>query len=273
MPRDLEHLIKADGNAGSSGQSFLNHVTGAAAGVKLSDYNIPGVTFAGEPVDDAGTYADNTLFNITATISRNPQAFNIQRNVSGAWSFTPQDPPGGVTAALESFSADGSPAGATHALGVRLRGPYGTSPVPNFSNSQPTFAADANPHHVRFSVSIASAGGGSHFITTQAAYVPDIGPFNPTLTTNWTCYIAARATTTTDYQLQWRTAASGGGTLLSTAATFDLDSPEFAGIYPTTDDGLLPAESVTIYLRYRLAGAVDWIEHGAVTFTDPRDPE
>ena len=276
MPRTLQELIVASGNAGSSGQSFLGHVLGAAAGVESDDYLITAVGFTGEPDPDApGGYPDNTLFNVTATFTRAAQAYRIQRNTSAAWSL-PIAGGAGATATVETFSAAGSPSGATHALGIRVRGAYGGSPTVGASGAQPAALEPAvpasDPWPVRWTATVTGGGSGQSSLTISPSYAPDLGGFNPALAgASWPLVVNNRGWNASAFEFEWHS-TSAFNSLVSSAAVFDLLS---SALYPSSSLGLLPGESITLYLRYRQVGAGSWTSFGgtgAVTYTDPRPP-
>jgi hypothetical protein len=80
MPYTLFHLIKASGNAGTSGQSFRNHVTGAASGTKMSDYKISTANYAGEEPTTEFPYNHGEVFNMTLTFNgQGNHAHHIKR--------------------------------------------------------------------------------------------------------------------------------------------------------------------------------------------------
>lgn len=274
MPRTIRELIIAGGHDGSSGQSFLGHVPGAASGVESDDYLITAVGFTGEPDPDApGGYPDNSLFNITATLTRAAQAYRIQRNVSAAWSFPLTVGGAGASATLESFSAGGSPSGATHALGLRVRGAYGGSATVGASGEQPEAlepgSPTTDPWPVRWTASVSGGGSGQSSLTIAPAYAPDLGGFNaPLVGASWPLTVDNRAWSAAAFEFEWH-ATSGYDSLVSSAAQFDLTS---SGLYPSSSLGLLPGESLTLYLRYRLIGAGSWTNYGAVGYSDPRPP-
>ncbi len=281
MALTLKQLIIASGNAGTSGQSFLNHVTGAASGTKMSDYVCSGITFTGEPVDDLGSdYASNTLFNIVATIARGSKFYHIQRNVVGAWSFTI---PGEATASatVDAFSAAGSPTGATHNIDLRIRGKKNGSPT-NTPTADQTGSppADHVPWAVTYNGTPGSLGGtGTTSLTINWQYTPDTGSFNSVKMGSWTGPFLNRGyDIDVDFDYEWRSADSGGGTLMSTARTFTLTGDTGRLIYSGSDDGLINNGSAdnecTIYFRWRIktssGGSGSWTNYGAVYYHDER---
>lgn len=268
MPRDLQSLLVAGGALGVSGEDFLSDVPGAAAGVEMDDYEITGASFSGNPLDDiVGGYSSNHLFSIVASISRNSKASLIQRNLTTAWSFSVTGG-SGASATKESFVSGGG--GATHTIGVRVRGATGGTPNVTGSTSQPDFATDSDPHYVRFSAVGSSSGAGQSALTLHATYSPDLGGFNPQIAASWPFTMDDRALTTSDFQFQWRTASGGGGTLVSSSAAFDLTN---SALYPSVPEGLLPGESITLYLRWRVGSSGSYTEEGPITCNDPRPPE
>lgn len=274
MPGQLREAIIASGNAGTSGQSFRNHVTGAVSGAKLSDYKLTAVAFSGQPTTGGGPYPAEQTFAITATFTRNSRAHNIQRNVSAAWQLTVTEP--GTEVALESFSSNGSPSGASHTLNIRVKGKQtgspSVSPVATQPGSEP---ASGVPWAVQWTCNFSGLGGtGTTAFDITWSYDPDTSTFSPTLTNVWSATFGNRGyDENADFDFEWRTADSGGGTLISTARQFTLTS-DSNSIYPSDINGLLNAETATLYLRWRIkttsGGNGTWNNYGAVACTDPR---
>lgn len=272
MARDFRSLCVACGVTPAPGVNAVAHIPGWDSLTDMASYLIPSVAYSGEPVPEVAV-SDNTLFNITATIERGGKAYLIQQNTAGRWSFSFPVGGTGVAATLESFSASGSPAGATHNLGLRLRSPYGGGASVSASLTQPTALQPADPFTdpwpVRLSASLSGTGGGSSLVTLVPAYVPDLGGFNPTLNAlQWSFTMNHRAWSSSDFEVQWH-ANSGYSSLVSSLFSEDLTA---SSVYPTNTMGLLPGETLTLYLRYRLIGASSWTNHGAVTRVDSRDP-
>lgn len=268
----LQRLIIASGGVGVPGESFRNDVTGAASGARMSDYRLTAVGFSGEPAPEL-TYDDNDLFNVTATFTRGSRAHHIQRNVSAAWAVSIIGGPTGASATVETFTANGSPLGASHSLGIRVRAPYGGSPAISGNLTQPAALEpadpDADPWPVRLTFSVGGGGTGTTAMTLEPLYVVDAGAFNTALTDAWPMTINNRSWSTSDYECEWH-GNSGFTDLLSTSATYDLTN---SALYPSVPEGLFGGEEITVYLRYRLVGGSTWTEYGgtgAVFYEDPR---
>lgn len=92
MSKDLYTLIRASGNSGASGQSFKNHVTGAASGVSMTDYRVTGFTsVSGQPnAPGVTTYASPTTFDVYLTLVRGAKAYLIENLITSAH-FAAQD--------------------------------------------------------------------------------------------------------------------------------------------------------------------------------------
>ncbi|HRN54233.1 MAG TPA: hypothetical protein PK788_12100, partial [Gemmatimonadaceae bacterium] len=264
----------------------------------MSDFLLNGLTFSGSiPEDDVpGGYGSNVLFNITATFTRGTRFGAIQRNVSGAWTFLFL--PASAEVTLESFASNSG--GATHSLGVRVKGARTASPTMGHSSVSDGTGGTSNPDKVTFTANPSGLGGtGQTLIEIIPQYVPDNGPFNDTLVfdapDSWQGYFDNRGLdATADFDYEWRTASGGGGSLISSLRSFKLstDSGWYNGsenvgkVYPTAWEypdspysginGLLPGEtSQAIYLRWRVkvssGGSGTWNNYGPVTHTDPRD--
>lgn len=279
--KNLVELIKAAGSAGVSGQSFRTNVTGTADNIKVTDYLCTGMGFSGHPV--AGpTYSASSLFSVTATPTAGASFGNIQRNDSGAWQFSTST--SGASVALESFSNSSG----VHSLGVRVLSPsdasLSVSPVATMYGSQPS---GSDPWQVQFTANMNGLGGsGTASVTVSWTYDPDNAAFNQVLTDAWTGTFTNRGyNQDTDIDYQWRTQQSTGtttsgtgvnGALVSTQRSFVAPTNDVNHyVYPTNIDGLIPAETASLYLRWKLkdssGGDGVWINHGtAVQATDPR---
>lgn len=261
---NLVALLQASGQTGTAGQSFAGHAAGSpGAGIGMLDYRLNGATWSGTPTTPFPTYADDTPFDIVATFSRGSMFHHIQRNILGAWAVSVTGG-AGASASLSNFSAGGSPAGATHSLRVAVRGAYSGSPgvSPNFSLNEP---ADPlfDPWPVTW-ISGVSGGtpSGTSTLTLQLTYSPDTGGFNQALVQAWDLVMNNRAY---EMEVRWfRTLADYNNDVNPVATSENFTPIGIAGIYPTSDDGLLYGESATLYLKYRSVGA-SWTNYGAVT--------
>lgn len=205
MAKNLIELISASGGAGSAGQSFKGNVSPTQAvsdmtGFKLSDYLVTAVSWSGYP-QEATAYSDNHLFNITATITRNPQAYRIQRLNSSAFAITLSyysGDYGNGSYTVESFSANGSPQGSSYDVGIRVRGPEQTAAgsataVINYTYrgdsgtplSQPPSTAGVE-WSGNYTVSASNTNIGSSQLSLRIVYDPDVAQFNNTYSTEGT---------------------------------------------------------------------------------------
>lgn len=294
MPKDFNYLVKAiRGSFAVANDDWASDVSSDVLSA-MSDFLLNGLAFSGSiPVDDLpGGYGSNVLFNITANFTRGLRFGAIQRNVSGAWSFLFLPATAEVT--LESFTSNSG--GATHSLGVRVKGARTASPTMSHSSVSDGLGGTSNPDKVTFTANPSGLGGtGQTLIEIIPQYVPDNGPFNDTLVfdapDSWKGYFDNRGLdASTDFDYEWRTASGGGGSLISSSRSFKLDTDWGDGtdglVYPTAweypnspysgNNGLLPGEtSRAIYLRWRVkvssGGSGTWNNYGPITHTDPRD--
>lgn len=259
MTFDLKSLIQASGYSGSSGQSFRNHVLGAATGAKLSDYKCTDWTFSGDPAPEL-TYSDGAHFAISITFSQNSRVDYIKRT-GNSISINPGLSPTGfnVTAASSSVVA----ASAGSAASVTVSAPYngtrsysGTAWFDGYiSPAQPS---DSTSDPVRFQAVVAASGAsGSQACSFTFSFAPDSGGFNPTLSHTFSLTMNNRSYSTdaSTYLWNWST-TSDFSSIVGTASSYVLNSA--------------PGETHTLYLRGRATVSDVWTNVGAVTFVDPR---
>lgn len=281
MSLNLIALIKAGGSSGASGQTFKNDVPGAAAGVRMTDYRISEVSFSGEPLPDiVGGYNSGDTFNIVATFTRGSQAYRIQRNLSSAWTVSTLDSDLiSSRASITSFSSSGSPSGATHSLNVQVTGSKSGTVTDAASGSQDTSGLDTDPWPInQYSITFGGGSGGQSEIELVLQYNPDSAAFNPVLDNldsfgaGWKFMMDRSSYSASDFDIEWH-GNSSFTDLVITGATLPghlLDS-----YYPTSMDGLMPGESLTMYVRYRPVSGGAWTKYntsGAVVVNDPREP-
>ena len=272
MPKTLFYLIKASGVASpTTGDSFDTDVPDSVAGAKITEYvlNVTNTLWTGTPTTPLPVYADNTLFNIEATFSRGSRFFNIQRNTSNAWavSVSGSGGPSGESGTLETFASTGSPNGATHQLGVRVRGRFSGSSVSvaavqRLQDEPPNPFTDPWPVYFQQNTGTPTPTG-TTTLTLDLQYSPDTGMYNDFLADSWSFIMDNRPTL---YDTEWHTNATYTN-LVATANNFLLSN---SGLYPSDPAGLKPGESITLYLRYKTAGTATWTNYGAVTCTDTR---
>lgn len=271
--RDLRTLIQASGFSGVSGQSFRNHVSGAATGVAMSDYFISGVVFT-NPLDPPPTsYPDNTTYFATASLSVfGTMAGAILNRSTTAWQVSAtetEDAGTGQSASLTSVAWSGG----TAILGLNVRGAYTPGTPSTTANvyfrdySYPSEPPDAATYPVRFAIvsgSVAASGSATMYV--NIAFTPDMyaAGFNPSTNNasvleDWRVRVDRIANPGQTIEVEWHT-DSGFTSLYSTAMAFDIDSDV------NTD--------VSYWLRYRNAGSTgSWTAYGGsgeVHWMDPR---
>lgn len=272
MPRTLRNLILASGNAGTSGQSFRNHVTGATSGTKMSDYNLGSASFTNQPVDDVGNYPDQYDAVITVTFAGVGGKFDlIKRSFTDAANWNVSVIGGlGASVAIQSLTSSG-PTNAV--ITTRIRSPFRTDGSlfgsAAFANGTQSLG-DPEPILITGSASNPGAAAAS---TVQGfiSYFPDNGPYNPTITngSGWSAPFSHRALDATAFSWEWYTSTSDRSSstnMLSNSRTFTLTTqvPPLA-----QSGGTVPLDSFTLYFRTRtLAGGE--FSLGSVSWTDPR---
>lgn len=304
MTLNLRELIKASGGAGINGQSFRSNAAPDTGEPPLVDtasvrqYLIEDFAWTGSVpvIDIVGNYASSSLFNITATFTRGARAFLIQRNTSNAWNFFATE---GVTVSIETFTSNSG--GASHDIGLRCLGPLNASPTMSHNAVSDGTGGTNDPDRVTFTATPGNLGGVGFTETFVSQYYdPDTADFNPEIAKDsgaarFNFRIDNRGyTADADFDYEWRTATNGGGTLIASTRSFNLETDfgwnpgggDIALVYPTaweypdspysSNNGLLPGEtSQEIYLRWRVkpssGGNGTWSNYGPVTHTDPRN--
>lgn len=262
MSYSLRDLIRASGYAGVAGQSFRNHVSGAGPGAAMSQYKCNGWSFSGEPAPEL-TYSEGQAFTIAVDFSQGTYAEWIKRAGSGLITINPGLSPYGFDVYNQASTVVGAATGSSASFNVHA--PYASGY--SFDGScwytgytAPTVPATTGTEQITFYGEVfADAASGTDACSVQFSYVPDIGPFNPTLTHTFPFTMNRRAASTNnaDYLWEWRDADSGGGTLLYNGG-------------PTYTVNSDPQQTTTVYLRGRRQAGDAWVNIGAVTFFDSR---
>lgn len=183
MPLNLIELLKADGKAGISGQTF-DQVTGTVAGTKMTDYRISALTYTSYS-SEATTYNSTAQSSFTITysgnVTRGSAASNIQRTNSAAWSVQlwVYSGTGIPTAAISSASA-----GSTFSATVQITMPtdYSGSTIScstSQNGGQPSTYGDIWGGTHQYAVTYTSIG--SMQLALRLTYDPDNANFNPTI--------------------------------------------------------------------------------------------
>ena len=193
MALTLRDLIKASGNAGTTGQSFRNHVTGAGSGVGMRQY-VAGLTFDVTDVlpSTEHTYASgSSVYTRIIYLSTGTKFSQIRQNGTTPWT---QIGSASTTGGLRPSSVVWDDTGRTATANYTLIGEYDSNTLQSLNSFQAWFLGYTNParpddndtggYTVRASPVVTGGGSpsGSTTMTYQWQYVPDIGPFNPTYT-------------------------------------------------------------------------------------------
>lgn len=294
MPRNLRALIIASGYAGTAGQTFRNHVAGAASGATMRQYIMESPAWANAPSSSTVYPATQNFGSMTLTINTyGSRASNIHNTATGAWSLSYISPLNTASVVLNSVSwasnvctlnftlygeiTTGSPtvnASVWYATSAYPSGwptadpnlPYGSSGNTDPTNCSPdcttsflvTFSFTASP--------VAASGNTTNDL--RLAYTPDnyAAGFNPNLYgpgpgggPSYSVQQDRRpgATVTID-AVEWASDAAFT-TIVGTGQTYSISSDN------TT--------TATVYLRYKLNGASSWTEYPSnpINWQDPRD--
>lgn len=286
MARNLKNLIKASGYAGTSGQSFRNHVAGAASGVKMSDYNMGNPAWTNTP-NPSTTYATPTTFsNLTLTLGvYNAKASQIQETTTASWQVAYISPLSTASATLNSVSwasnvatvsitvngelTTGTP---TTTASVWYQGytypylPYGGSGNTDPNTCSPDCETAFNVSFTMSANPVAASGSTTNNLSVQyvpdkygAQYNPTIWGPGPTAGGTWTVNQDRRpgAQPTVD-AVQWATDASFTN-VVSTSQTYTISSDN--------------NNYTELYLRYKLDGAGSWTDYPSnpLVWQDPRN--
>lgn len=263
MARDLLGLIRASGYAGVSGQNFLNHVTGAASGVGMVDYNIDSWAWDGAsgPIGAGWPYASGTSWTIPITFTEGAKARLIRRlsldglgypirvvsysadmDIVGenieitARTLSNSSSSGDATLSLISSMP---PTGQTISYTTYAAGGY-TSPYDPPGAGvvvdpiiELTMTSPGSPRNVTYTINI------DYICDIAAAYAE--GPYNPTLTKQYIVQATDRTVLASDLDVQW---------------SYDQSTIESAGgyIFYLPTQGAV-GDDYTIYYRWRLAGS------------------
>lgn len=260
MARTLKTLIQASGNSGAVGQSFRNHVTGAATGAKMTDYILSAWGFSGGVPAPELTYTTSQAFAMNIDHTQGSRAFNIKR--TGAV-VTESDisVPLGATIALSSNNTVAASTGST--ITVTVGAPYNPAATAVCNSgwfdgyTYPSAPGDQAAHPVTMYHTLSGAGGsGTQHVTWYLIYQPDIPGFNPQLMTSFDANFNNRAETTADWEFQFYS-DSGYTTLVGSSVSYTFDS--------------LPEQISTYWTKARRIGSGgSYGALGPTSFTDPR---
>jgi hypothetical protein len=289
MPKNLIELIKASGGAGISGQSFANNVTGAASGVRMTDYLIPSwnIDSSTIPIDGLGViYSSGHVFNIDIAITRGSRANLIQRLTSTAFTpfLLPMGIGGGVGSYAEVQSLSVFGGGSQFIVGVQVFGELsGTASVGinnEFVNENPAIDTGVASHTVRYFAIINTGGGGQQTSTRYQLsidYDPDIANFNPVLTSKdfitdagWAFDMYDRTYQLSELQFRWWDNQTDANNQ-NTSTIRSTQSAVFAEAYP---NGSGQFEG-TIYMRWKRPVDSVWsavISNTYISSTTPLPP-
>lgn len=293
--RGLTRLIAAsrvtNTGDGTTGESFLNNVTGSGATVSMSNYIMTSSTWSNTPSAPPTSYTTpHTFTNLTLTFNTfGTKASLIQDKSTTNWATSYISPLSTATSTLNSISWSGgvgtlnltingevTPGSPVESVTVWYQGytnpylPYGGS-----GNTDPSICSPdcETAYNVNFTFSAgAVAASGSTTNELYLSYGPDrfnvgfnhavFGP-GPTAATSWQILQnrGPGATPTID-AVEWAT-DSGFTNIVSTTVTHTISS----------DNNTDPTNGGQFYLRYKLNGAgsfTNW-SGNPVQWTDPRN--
>lgn len=270
--RSLRELIRASGNAGTAGQSFRNHVTGAVTGARMSEYVMLSTAWSGSQPQPPGeiTYAGTVDFGLTFTATANSRFVNIRNALQAAWSLYTLSGNGTATVSWQGFSWSGLVLSAT----VRVTAPVaGTGATITSSAAFVSGTPSAgDPESVQFRVDASGGGGSTQDFTIRADWQPVPSLWEDLVTTAWPVRWTQRAYGNADILVEWFHSASDRDAGTNRVGTGNTHIPGSVPPYPSNASGTLPGESATMYARWAYATAPTSWTGVTITFTDPRPP-
>lgn len=256
MARTLRDLIRACGHAGTSGQSFRNHVTGAVTGVHMSQYIVSAWQLNNLPAPEFD-YDSGTVFNLTVQFVEGSMAQYIRLMGTNVISVSLID-----TAFGRSVSSSHNVTSATTApLDITVTSRYNPSAsvgaVSHFQGQSLGYTPpDFDPHPVQFDASGAGGPGtGKEVVTVHVSYPVDIANFNPPLVSEFTVSMRDRAAELSDFEIQWS----------SDGVNNDLGSGNSIIVNQSAS-----GQDISVWQRWRFVGTSVWSAWTIFTFDDPR---
>lgn len=263
MPRQAKYLYKAKTGSFPTSGASLKTALGAASGDHTSYWNTNSWSdISGDVPNDGVQKASGYTWLWTKQINVNSKATDIMRS-GAALTAAVTSAQDGQEANLttNSVSLSGTPSAS---VGVQTKGKLvGTTRsyhvwYDGYSDGVLP-PDDAAAKDVRFNVQLTLTGGGTPGYTTltfDLSYVPDNGPYNPTLTTSYTTSIQDRIEEIGDFQhIEWHSNSS------YTSLLQDGDGYVVSCPYGGT---------VNVYLRLWRDAWNAWVNIGLCTFTDER---
>lgn len=295
-PRGLTRLIAAsrvtNTGDGTTGESFLNNVTGSGVAVSMSNYIMTASSWSNTPAAPPTLYASESTFtNLTVTFGTfGSKASLIQNKTTSGWTVSYISPLNTATATFNSISWSGgtgtlnlsingeiTPGTPTTSVTVWYTGyvnPY--LPYGGLDNTDPAvcYPDCETAYNVTFTFSAgAIAADGSTTNDLYLSYIPDRfgAAFNSTVygagpgpATSWQILQERRAgATPTIDEVQWAT-DSGFTNIVSYTTTHTISSTN------NTDE----TNGGRFYLRYKLNGAgsfTNWNSGNPIDWVDPRN--
>jgi hypothetical protein len=291
MPRALRNLIWASGNAGTAGQSFRNHVLGAASGARMSDYVIGTMMTSGYPTDPWIALPSVYTFSLDVVFTGSgPRVHHIQQNAAAAYTFWHENMAGGgaTMPAVDVMGFTSYGGGSQHALSVRLTAPAAGSinvvPLARLLGPMPP-GDDEWPAEFEAAMS-AGGSAGTFTFNLMMEYKPDIGQFNPWLHngTGWPMMQNLREWTSSDLDFRWwRTAYTGTVWERAGSSPFSTSRIAMASVGNFFTDADQPAEFNVIgvnstgpwaraWLEWKPKEHTNWNTAGMIGVRDTRQP-
>lgn len=273
--RRLTELIKCSGNAASSGQSFLGHVSGAESGAHATEYELTGWDWTGGPAGaDVFPQDSGHTYDMTGSFLGGSRIANIIRQGTGLLAVSNVVVNAGGSVSLDASEVSGSSATAS----ITIVAPYNPGATVSMSGSA-TYHYDGADHdtppssgysEAHFRAVVTGGGGTSDGDYDNVEFDLSIinvnagtGAFNDN-PTPLHCIAATnhRGIPPADFTVEWHDNSSYTH-LVSGAADYFPNESDFAPTSP-------PNTGYSLWLRYKAPGESTFTNFGVVTFVDSR---
>lgn len=254
MTYTLKNLIIASGNSGAPGQSFRNHVAGSpGTGTKMSDYKIISwsVQYTPDPDFPITTWNDGQVWSGAISFTENSQAANIRR-LGNVVQIT-HNGTGGASASGTSDIVSAA-TGSTASITVVSRANPLATTSGNGSFDAGCLAGEGVCTALFTNVINGGAGSDHLDISVSLGYSPDLAPFNPGLSSQFTARMADRTAIDSDFEWQW---SDDGSTPVQDGGDLNRDQDHVG-------------QDILVYFRWRWAGTPTYSSWAAITADDPR---
>lgn len=265
--RQLRPLIEASGYGATGGQSFRNHVLGAAVGAFMSFYELFGWTnWASSDYSSSTLYPSGSVIHFTFDFTANSYWTQIRRPASEMQAAMESDTNADASLSVVYGAGTSGNSAAVTLLGVQITNPSGMSIYKNYftdfngtnaTNGEPP--PDNNDYQWEIDPEATYPATNVYDLHTLTLTYPGEGgldgAFNDPLTQSYSVQVGRRLNPAA-LEYEWH-ANSTYTSLVSTNAqlTFMAGASNYTGDF---------------WLRYRVVGNSTWTNYGQVHWYDPR---